>query len=62
MNINVYCSDMNVEANNDDLNVYLQDIDVSQVVSEMPSREVLEALDFDDIRQYYIEQLNENKE
>ena len=62
MNIQVYAKQVNIEANRDDVNVFLEDIDVTQVVTEMPSRDVLEALSFEDVQQFYIEQMNENKE
>ena len=62
MNIQVYAKQVNIEANRDDVNVFLQDVDVTQVVAEMPSRDVLEALSFEDVQQFYIEQMNENKE
>lgn len=59
MNIQIYADKVDIESEPTALNVYLQGVDVSQIISELNAEEVLEALDFTAIADYYIEALKD---
>ena len=58
MDIQIYADKMKVEAEST-LNVHLDGVDISQVVAEFNAQDVLEALDFEDIEEYYLSQVED---
>lgn len=60
--ISVYATCVTVMTEHQIVNVHLTDVDPAQVVAELGSEEVLDALDFEAVHNYVIQRLNEDAE
>lgn len=55
-NVQLYVKEVNIEAvDNEQVDVYLKDVDPAQIVNEIGGKNLLEYIDFCDIQDYYLD-------